>query len=96
MVVIPPGPVADAPPADAAAAPVSSPHADGAVKKAKKKRDNNPGVRVQGGRIYDSEKGTTCHQVSGRSGMVGGPGRRRRRTPALCFLRGGTRAKCSV
>jgi hypothetical protein len=39
--------------------------AAGAVgdKKAKKKRDNNPGVRVQGGRIYDSEKGTTCHQV---------------------------------
>lgn len=29
---------------------------------AKKKRNNNPGVRVQGGRVYDSENGTTCHQ----------------------------------
>eukprot|EP00884_Botryococcus_braunii_P009655 jgi/Botrbrau1/18691/Bobra.0386s0019.1 len=28
----------------------------------KKRRQNNPGIRVQGGRIYDSEKGTTCHQ----------------------------------
>jgi hypothetical protein len=28
-----------------------------------KKRTANPGVRVQGGRIYDSENGTTCHQV---------------------------------
>lgn len=33
------------------------------VKKAKKPRCSNPGVRVQGGRIYDSENGTTCHQV---------------------------------
>ena len=28
-----------------------------------KKRTVNPGVRQQGGRIYDSENGTTCHQV---------------------------------
>lgn len=28
----------------------------------RKKRDPNPGVRHQGGRIYDSENGTTCHQ----------------------------------
>lgn len=34
------------------------------VKKAKKPRCSNPGVRVQGGRIYDSANGTTCHQVS--------------------------------
>ncbi|KAK2076518.1 hypothetical protein QBZ16_001044 [Prototheca wickerhamii] len=27
-----------------------------------KKRTANPGVRQQGGRIYDSENGTTCHQ----------------------------------
>lgn len=33
------------------------------VKKAKKPRCSNPGVRVQGGRIYDSANGTTCHQV---------------------------------
>ncbi|KAL0910294.1 hypothetical protein M5K25_021261 [Dendrobium thyrsiflorum] len=26
------------------------------------KRSKNPGVRVQGGRIYDSENGKTCHQ----------------------------------
>lgn len=29
-----------------------------------KKRNSNPGVRVIGGRVYDSENGTTCHQVS--------------------------------
>uniref|UniRef100_A0A1D1ZVX1 Zinc-finger domain-containing protein n=1 Tax=Auxenochlorella protothecoides TaxID=3075 RepID=A0A1D1ZVX1_AUXPR len=29
---------------------------------AKKQRTANPGVRHQGGRIYDSENGTTCHQ----------------------------------
>jgi hypothetical protein len=53
---------AAAPATDGAAAPTT---ADGAPPlKVKKKRDNNPGVRVQGGRIYDSEKGTTCHQVS--------------------------------
>lgn len=33
-------------------------------KKTKKPRITNPGVRVQGGRIYDSENGTSCHQVS--------------------------------
>ena len=27
-----------------------------------KKRNNDPGVRHQSGRIYDSENGTTCHQ----------------------------------
>ncbi|KAK9915262.1 hypothetical protein WJX75_006841 [Coccomyxa subellipsoidea] len=27
-----------------------------------KKRTTDPGVRVQGGRIYDSKTGTTCHQ----------------------------------
>ncbi|CAH1421419.1 unnamed protein product [Lactuca virosa] len=27
-----------------------------------KKRNSNPGVRVIGGRVYDSENGTTCHQ----------------------------------
>jgi hypothetical protein len=32
------------------------------VAKEKKKRTNNPGIRQQGGRIYDSENGTTCHQ----------------------------------
>ncbi|KAG7670748.1 hypothetical protein Ndes2526A_g01480 [Nannochloris sp. 'desiccata'] len=30
--------------------------------KEKKKRTSNPGIRQQGGRIYDSENGTTCHQ----------------------------------
>jgi len=30
--------------------------------KDKKKRNANPGVRIQGGRVYDSENGTTCHQ----------------------------------
>ncbi|BDA43044.1 probable cell division cycle-associated 7-like protein at N-terminal half [Coccomyxa sp. Obi] len=30
--------------------------------KAVKKRTTDPGVRVQGGRIYDSKTGTTCHQ----------------------------------
>ena len=32
--------------------------------KERKRRNNNPGVRVQGGRIYCSETGTTCHQVA--------------------------------
>ena len=32
--------------------------------KERKKRNNNPGVRVQGGRIYCSDTGTTCHQVA--------------------------------
>lgn len=27
-----------------------------------KKRNSDPGIRHQGGRIYDSENGTTCHQ----------------------------------
>lgn len=27
------------------------------------KRTKSPGVRVVGGRIYDSENGKTCHQV---------------------------------
>lgn len=38
---------------------------DSAVKgeeKVAKKRSKNPGVRVIGGRIYDSENGKTCHQ----------------------------------
>ena len=35
-----------------------------------KKRTANPGVRQQGGRIYDSENGTTCHQVRGGPGSV--------------------------
>ncbi|CAL8468960.1 g8501 [Coccomyxa elongata] len=30
--------------------------------KAVKKRTTDPGIRVQGGRIYDSKTGTTCHQ----------------------------------
>jgi hypothetical protein len=30
--------------------------------KERKKRTSNPGIRQQGGRIYDSENGTTCHQ----------------------------------
>lgn len=30
--------------------------------KGKKKRNADPGIRHQGGRIYDSENGTTCHQ----------------------------------
>ncbi|KAK9867375.1 hypothetical protein WJX84_007322 [Apatococcus fuscideae] len=34
--------------------------ADGGQKK--KARTQDPGIRVQGGRIYDSETGTTCHQ----------------------------------
>lgn len=29
-----------------------------------RKRTKSPGVRVVGGRIYDSENGKTCHQVS--------------------------------
>lgn len=29
----------------------------------KKERTRDPGVRVKGGRIYDSEHGKTCHQV---------------------------------
>ena len=32
--------------------------------KERKRRNNNPGVRVQGGRIYCSDTGTTCHQVA--------------------------------
>ncbi|KAL4448632.1 hypothetical protein ABPG75_005851 [Micractinium tetrahymenae] len=48
---------------EAAPAPDSQPADAGAGgPPAKKKRNNNPGVRVQGGRVYDSEKGTTCHQ----------------------------------
>lgn len=27
------------------------------------KRSKDPGVRVVGGRIYDSQNGKTCHQV---------------------------------
>ena len=30
----------------------------------KKSRSKRPGVRVVGGRIYDSENGKTCHQVT--------------------------------
>lgn len=29
----------------------------------KKKRTKDPGIRVKGVRIYDSEHGKTCHQV---------------------------------
>ncbi|KAK9816278.1 hypothetical protein WJX74_000473 [Apatococcus lobatus] len=29
---------------------------------ARKARTQDPGIRIQGGRIYDSETGTTCHQ----------------------------------
>lgn len=32
-------------------------------KEKESKRTKCPGVRVQGGRIYDSENGKTCHQV---------------------------------
>lgn len=31
-------------------------------KASKKARQSNPGVRVVGGKVYDSENGTTCHQ----------------------------------
>ena len=33
----------------------------------KKSRSKRPGVRVVGGRIYDSENGKTCHQVTSDS-----------------------------
>lgn len=57
------GPAAASGPPPAAVAP--PPPAD---KKPRKPRTTNPGVRVQGGRIYDSENGTTCHQVRGGGG----------------------------
>lgn len=46
---------------------VSSPRAGGSKKKVSasdgvQKRTKSPGVRVIGGRIYDSENGKTCHQ----------------------------------
>ena len=44
------------------AAPSPSCAAAVVVVKEKKKRTANPGVRQQGGRIYDSENGSTCHQ----------------------------------
>lgn len=28
------------------------------------KRNNNPGIRLIHGRLYDSENGKTCHQVT--------------------------------
>ncbi|KAI3426127.1 hypothetical protein D9Q98_008506 [Chlorella vulgaris] len=37
---------------------------------AKKKRNNNPGIRVQGGRVYDSENGTTCHQCRQKTAEI--------------------------
>ncbi|KAK9813834.1 hypothetical protein WJX73_001007 [Symbiochloris irregularis] len=40
--------------------------------KARKPRTTNPGVRVQGGRIYDSETGTTCHQCRQKTVEVKG------------------------
>ena len=47
----------------------ASPHQPDAAReteavKERKRRNNNPGVRVQGGRIYCSDTGTTCHQVT--------------------------------
>lgn len=38
------------------------PNEEGLAKRLKL-RTNNPGVRVKGARIYDSENGKTCHQV---------------------------------
>jgi hypothetical protein len=39
----------------------------------KKKRNNDPGVRHVGGRIYDSENGTTCHQCRQKTLEVKAP-----------------------
>ncbi|KAL4424642.1 hypothetical protein ABPG77_002260 [Micractinium sp. CCAP 211/92] len=54
---------------EAALAPPSQP-ADAVGPPAKKKRNNNPGVRVQGGRVYDSENGTTCHQCRQKTAEI--------------------------
>eukprot|EP00899_Mesostigma_viride_P018882 jgi/Mesvir1/26996/Mv20707-RA.1 len=40
----------------------ATPNGTDAGKPAVKSRNSNPGIRVQGGRIYDSENGRTCHQ----------------------------------
>lgn len=88
---------APAPPAEAAgpaavaAAPApaeANADADGAAQpvKQKKKRDNNPGIRVQGGRIYDSEKGTTCHQVRRVDGLASAVERARVRPSLTPFI----------
>eukprot|EP00887_Chlorella_sp_A99_P007601 scaffold28.g7601.t1 len=53
---------AEADPAGDAAGAAPQAGAAGAEVAGKKKRNNNPGVRIQGGRVYDSENGTTCHQ----------------------------------
>ena len=39
----------------------------------KKKRNADPGIRHQGGRIYDSEHGTTCHQCRQKTIEVKAP-----------------------
>ncbi len=39
----------------------------------KKKRNTDPGIRHQGGRIYDSELGTTCHQCRQKTIEVKAP-----------------------
>jgi len=41
---------------------IASPKSPKISLKERKKRTSNPGIRQQGGRIYDSENGTTCHQ----------------------------------
>ena len=72
---------ASAPPAasDTVPPPPAAPAADAPKdKKPRKPRTTNPGVRVQGGRIYDSENGTTCHQVRGEKGGSGRRGAARR------------------
>lgn len=38
-----------------------------------KKRNSEPGIRHQGGRIYDSENGTTCHQCRQKTVEVKAP-----------------------
>lgn len=39
----------------------------------KKRRNTDPGIRHQGGRIYDSENGTTCHQCRQKTIEVKAP-----------------------